>query len=114
MRKKRTNRTSAMQDALSVAQLSPGIASKRVGRLVAATPVRAFGMLANMMSEKTFVLAQACANSFAAAARAQLSLLRLASMPIGVGGPNGSREAALAVFRSSNEIARAALTPVAR
>lgn len=115
MRKPSSRRTSAVGHALTLTRLAPGVASKRVAELATATPVRAFAMFVSMVSEKSIVFAQAYAHSLTAVGLAQLSFLRLASgsmTPRGVMG--ASQETTSLMVRSGNEIARAALAPLAR
>lgn len=115
MRKTKSRRPTAVSHAMTVARLSPGIASRRLAALSFATPVQAVSMLANMASEKTFAYAQAYANSLVAIGAAQMSLLRLATDST---TPNdavrASEEAMTVLFRSGSEIARTALAPFAQ
>ena len=108
-------RHSAVSHAIALTQLSPGIASKRLAQFRVASPMQAFEMLANMMSEKVFAFGHAYINSFVAIASAQASLVRLA---ISSSTPNGASrappEAMSLLFRSGREIARASLAPLAR
>ena len=104
MRRTTSRRASALGHALTLTQQGPVVAAQRLAKLSAATPVRACAMLAEMISEKTFVFAQAYASSFTALGLAQLSLMRMAMAPT----------ISSDLLGSGHEIARASLAPLAK
>ena len=104
MRKTTSRRTTALGHALTLTQQAPVVAARRLAQLSTANPVRASAMLAEMISEKTFVFAQAYASSFMAFGQAQLSMMRMAMAPT----------MSTDLLRSGSEIARASLAPLAK
>lgn len=112
MRKTKSIRRSAASHALTVAQLSPGIASKRLAKLSCATPMQGAAMLANFTLEKALVFAQAYTRSLVAMVSAQVSWWHSAATS--GGPPHSCIEATSALLRSGDEIARTSLAPLAR
>ena len=115
MRKSSSRGHSAVSHALTLTQLSPGIASKRLAKLSGAGPMQAVSMLANIACEKVFVFAEAYTHSLVAIGLAQVSLFRLATASMTPHGMlRSSADMMPVLLRSGSEIARTSLAPVAR
>lgn len=103
MTKTTSRKTTALGHVLTLTQQAPLVAARRLAKVSAANPVRAGAMFAEMISEKTFVFAQAYASSMTAIWHAQLSMMHMAipTMPTDL-------------FRTGSEIARASMAPLVK